>query len=406
MRQEVGNDRRLMVTLPLTVLAVALGTVGAVTVLRASRRGATTLAATIKGLFVAGVAILAGLVAVLGIAAATSLRMFGVMHYAYLAGTVSVPMVGAAGLVAAFRNWMAERRATESTSSEAEGEPRRSRWSGVGAGAVIAILLLPAPVGFYATHIEPLWLRVDHIDVALDPSRAGDDPVTIAVLSDLQTNRVGHHEREAVEAVMAAKPDVILIPGDLFHGNDDEFARELEPMRELLGRLRAPHGVYFVQGDAEPDKWLPRMIAGTDLQVLNADVVDLEIGDRRVRIGGHTLHPNAMDAHWVRKGLLDTTDPGVITILLAHRPDTALYLPADSRVDLTVAGHTHGGQIVVPGIGPLVTLSDIPRDVARGGLHRIDGNQIYVSPGVGVERGDAPQVRLFNRPAIAILTLR
>lgn len=398
-----------MVTLPLTLLAVALGAVGAITVLSASRRGATTLTATGRGLFVTLCAILAGFVVVLAVAAVGSLRMFGVIHYAYLAGTISVPMVGAAGIVASCRSWLATRRAQGSGRAAEQDEQHEHgalRWSKVGAGAVIAVLLLPAPVGFYATHVEPLWLRVDHVDVAVDGSRAGDDPVTIGVMSDLQTNRVGHHEREAVDALMEAKPDLIVIPGDLFHGNDEEFARELDAMRSLLGRLSAPHGVYMVQGDADPAKWWGRMLEGTDITVLDRDVVDLEVGDRRIRLGGHTLHPSAYDADVVRTDLDRTDDDGAITILLAHRPDTVLYLRERSRVDLTIAGHTHGGQIVVPGFGPLVTLSDVPRDVARGGLHRVDGNQIYVSPGVGIERGDAPQVRLFNRPAVAILTLR
>ena len=249
-------------------------------------------------------------------------------------------------------------------------------------------------------------MRVDHVDVAVDPERTGGDPITIGVLADLQTNRVGHHEREAVDRLVAAAPDVIVIPGDLFHGNDSEYARELDAMRDLLGRLKAPHGVYFTQGDADPDVWRERMLEGTDIEVLDRDVVDVEIGDRRLRIGGHTLHPSAHDADVVRSELQATEDDGAITVLVAHRPDTVLYLPPRSRVDLTIAGHTHGGQIVVPGIGPLVTLSEVPRAVARGGLHEVAGNQIYVSPGVGIERGDAPQVRLFNRPAVAILTLR
>ncbi len=90
---------------------------------------------------------------------------------------------------------------------------------------------------------------------------------------------------------------------------------------------------------------------------------------------------------------------------MSHRPDTVGLLPPDARVDLTVAGHTHGGQVVVPGFGPLVTLSGVPRDVARGGLHDVDGNRIYVSPGVGLQRGPAPQVRLFSPPTVAVLTL-
>lgn len=60
---------------------------------------------------------------------------------------------------------------------------------------------------------------------------------------------------------------------------------------------------------------------------------------------------------------------------------------------------------MVPGFGPIVTLSEVPRGVARGGLGRIDGNRIYVSPGVGLQRGQAPQVRLFAPPAVAVLTL-
>lgn len=371
-----------MVTLPLTVLAVGVGALAAVVVLVSHRRGAPGDVALRRGVTALVFLAAAGTTVVVGFVATGRIRGFGLMHHAYLVGTVSIPMLGVAAA------WVTWRRGT-----------------GALARVAAVALLLPAAVGFYATHVEPHWLRVDRVTVAVDPARAGDDPVTIGVLADLQTNRVGSHERAAVRRLVEADPDLIVIPGDLFHGNDDEYARELDAMRALLGQLEAPHGVYFVQGDADPPQWVDRMLEGTDIVVLDRDVVALEVGDRRLRIGGHTLHPSAHDADVVRTALQQTTDPEVITVLLAHRPDTVLYLDPWSRVDLTVAGHTHGGQIVVPGIGPLVTLSDVPRHVARGGLHRVDDNQIYVSTGVGIERGDAPQVRIFNRPSVAILTL-
>lgn len=372
-----------MVTLPLTAAAVVFGLLGAAVVVVARRRGLVDRRALLRGAVALAVVAGVGTAVVVGLALADHLRVFGVMHHVYLVATISVPLLGVAG---AWASW---------------------RRGGTTVARVLSVLLLvPAPIGFYATHVEPLWLRVDHLTVPVDPSRAGDDPVTIGVLADLQANDVGAHEHEAVTRLMEAAPDVILIPGDLFHGTDEEYARELGEMRELLGRLDAPHGVYFTQGDADPPAWFALMLEGSTIEVMNRDVVDLEIGDRRLRIGGHTLHPSGHDAEVVRTELQETEDDGAITVLFGHRPDTALYLPPSSRVDLTVAGHTHGGQIVVPGFGPLVTLSDVPRDVARGGLHEIDGNQIYVSPGVGVERGDAPQVRLFNRPAVALLTLR
>ena len=98
-------------------------------------------------------------------------------------------------------------------------------------------------------------------------------------------------------------------------------------------------------------------------------------------------------------------DAGTVRILMSHRPDTVLGLPADADVDLTVAGHTHGGQISLPVVGPLITLTNVPRAVAAGGVHRVNGNQIYVSPGIGMERGHAPQVRFGVPPTVGIVDL-
>ena len=84
-----------------------------------------------------------------------------------------------------------------------------------------------------------------------------------------------------------------------------------------------------------------------------------------------------------------------------------LDLPADTRVDLVVAGHTHGGQLRLPGLGPLVTASNVPRRVGGGGLHRLGGSRrVYVSRGVGMERGQAPRMRFLCPPEVSLLTLR
>jgi predicted MPP superfamily phosphohydrolase len=73
---------------------------------------------------------------------------------------------------------------------------------------------------------------------------------------------------------------------------------------------------------------------------------------------------------------------------------------------LTLSGHTHGGQLQLPLVGPLTTASNVPRDVAAGGLHSLDGRRLYVSRGIGVERDQAPRLRFGAPPEISIVTLR
>lgn len=371
-------------TLWLTLVAVLAGLVAVAVVLVARRRTVPLAEVAVRAVVaivgVAGVAIVGATV----VAAAGRLGLFGLAHLLYLLGTITVPAAGLA------LGWAVLRAA-----------PGSAR---VVPAALALLLVLPAPLGAWATHVAPFRLQVDRADVTVSDQRAGDDPVRIGVLSDLQTGRVTEHERDAVSRLLAADPDLILLPGDLFQGSVADFERELPAMRELLARLEAPHGVYLAPGDVDPEPWVEALVDGTGIEVLRRDVAEVDVGDRQLWIGGHSLEPFGPDAREVRRRLLEAPEP-VITVLLAHRPDTVLALPDRSRIDLTVAGHTHGGQIVIPGVGPLFTMSDVPRSVARGGLHSVAGNTIYVSPGVGMERGHAPQVRLFCPPEIGVLTL-
>jgi len=94
-----------------------------------------------------------------------------------------------------------------------------------------------------------------------------------------------------------------------------------------------------------------------------------------------------------------------VKILLGHRPDWVLRLPPNATVDLTVAGHTHGGQVQLPFLGPLITFSAVPTEVGAGGLHEVNGNRVYVSSGVGWEHGGAPRIRFMAPPTVGVITL-
>lgn len=364
-------------SLVMTGLAIGAAAVGLIVVAAVADGGDRPL-----GLW----SVAAGLAALGATAAATSVigltlwwGFFGAVHLLYLVAVVAVPVLGVGTLALA-----------------------RTRSARPAAMVAAGLLLVPAPIGIYATHIAPFRLTVERIDVAVDAERTGSDPVRLAVLADLQTSHVGDHERAAVRAVMDARPDLVVLPGDVFQGDEEQLRRNGAGVRELLEGLTAPGGVYLVEGDT--DRWGDiRRVVPDHVVLLDDEVVDVAVGDRTVRLGGTRLAHATPSADAVRRQLVDSD--AEITVLVSHRPGAVWGLPAGSGVDLVVAGHTHGGQVALPWIGPPVTLSTVPRDVGAGGLHELDGNPIYVSRGVGMERGEAPQVRFGVPPTVGILDL-
>ena len=94
--------------------------------------------------------------------------------------------------------------------------------------------LLGIPTGLYATFIEPFRLQLERAKVTVAPQRGGQSPVRVAILADIQTNRITDYERRAVQRVLELQPDIILMPGDLFQGTATQFQRQLPALRDLL----------------------------------------------------------------------------------------------------------------------------------------------------------------------------
>lgn len=301
-----------------------------------------------------------------------------VVHAVYLALVIGLPLAGA--IVLAF------------------GRPCSP--------AVIALCLLSLaaiPIGIYATHIEPFWLRVDAVKVAVDG--IGEE-VRIGVLADLETTSIGSYENRVVDRLIAQRPDIVVIPGDL-HSLDSDLIDEWSPQfTELVQRLTdAVPFVYLVNGHSDTVSDLRWIALGTGARVLDNEIETFELKGNVFHIAGISLLDDVYEpaARRVAKRFAHEEFPGV-RLLLAHEPD-AIQLLQGNSVDLLIAGHTHGGQVAVPFIGPPVTASRVPRHVAAGGLHELHGIPTYVSTGVGRERGNAPQLRFGVRPSIGIIDL-
>jgi len=277
------------------------------------------------------------------------------------------------------------------------------------ARALTAVCALGLPaLGFYGSVLEPRNLQVERVEVPIAREHAPSEPLRVAVLADIQSRSVDDHLRTAVREAMRFEPHLIVLPGDLIQlESEEEYLAAVPQFRELLQPLDAPLGVYFVIGNTDSDELVARVFEGTRVRLLVDETVELEFAGRRIVLGGadiFQLSPSSPECFVSR---FDRRDADELRILVSHLPDHGVtWLSGRTPgIDLSIAGHTHGGQVTIPGFGPPVTLSLVPRAVAAGGLHRVHGRQIYVSRGIGMERGLAPPLRILCPPEVALLTL-
>jgi uncharacterized protein len=251
----------------------------------------------------------------------------------------------------------------------------------------------------YATLVEPRWLEVVREPIHIRDLPPGLEGLRIALLTDLHAGGTSPHSvvRRAVRLAMRERPHLVAVTGDLASDRARGFGRVL---REMEG-LAAPLGVYAVPGNHDYSvgirTWHRQVAAHPVLQDLTNRALVREVDGARLCIAGvdDLGHGTpSLDA-------LPPPDERDCTILLAHDPEQAERARRRyDAVDLVLAGHTHGGQIRLPWIGPLATRS--PSGEFDAGLRRRPWTQVYVSRGVGTVH---LPVRFGCRPEVSLLTL-
>jgi predicted MPP superfamily phosphohydrolase len=253
----------------------------------------------------------------------------------------------------------------------------------VSAGFVVLLLLAAA----WCSVIEPRWVARREIEHAV-PRWQGPPGLKVAVASDWHFSKrpfMGvmtlSRARAIVGEINAARPDVILLPGDFIGDSDylpDRAATPEEEIAAVLGELRAPLGVFAVLGNH--DWWHdgPKFAAALrarGIQVLENEAVPIDAGLWVAGIGDHfTDHSKPREA-------LAKVPARAQALVFMHDPASLLELPPVEG--LVVAGHTHGGQVRIPFYGALYVPGAAPREWSYGwvdhGAHRM-----YVTSGLGV----------------------
>jgi predicted MPP superfamily phosphohydrolase len=266
---------------------------------------------------------------------------------------------------------------------------------------IVAVALLAAPflVVLWAFGIEPGMLVVRHprMELAGWPSE-----MRIAVLSDLHVGspHVGLDKlRTIVEKTNAENPALVVLLGDFViggpggHGIRGGNFVEPEQTAEELKKLRAPLGVYAVLGNH--DWWYNGERVGKALTDAGIPVLE-----NRAVHAGHIWLGGIADL-WTREpdvaGTLKQVTGSDPVVLITHNPDIFPDVPA--RVSLTLAAHTHGGQVNLPLFGRVVTTSRLGY---TAGEFVEQGRHLFVTTGIGTS---IMPVRLGVPPEIVILTL-
>ena len=214
----------------------------------------------------------------------------------------------------------------------------------------------------------------------------------VGFLTDLHRSRAVPHEliESAVGMLMSERPDLIVLGGDYVTWGDRRF---VQPVAEALTPLSAPHGVFGVLGNHDDDRDMPAALAANGFAILR---------DARTQI---TVRGETLDLigirYWTRR-VADITrvvrGSSPNSILLAHTP-SRLAEAASLGLPLMLSGHTHGGQVVLPGIGAIAA-RNFP---VIAGAGRRDNTTVFVSRGIGTVY---VPVRIGCPPEVAILTLR
>jgi uncharacterized protein len=254
-----------------------------------------------------------------------------------------------------------------------------------GAGAVVG----PAVYGYLYGRHELAVTRATLQVTALPPALAG---LRIGLITDIHRSRWVSHEdvAEAVQMLTTERPDLMILGGDYVTHGDRQY---VGPSADALAPLTAPNGVFAILGNHDDDHDMPAALGRKGIQVLK---------DARTRL---TVRGEPLDLigirFWTKRqgDIADLVrDCSPATILLAHDPRRIVEAAA-LNVPLVLSGHTHGGQVVLPGIGA-VAARKFP--TAAGALRR-DRTTMFVSRGLGTIY---VPVRINCPPEVAVLTLQ
>ncbi|MCF6228491.1 MAG: metallophosphoesterase [Planctomycetes bacterium] len=266
-----------------------------------------------------------------------------------------------------------------------EVDESRRRFMAKAALAPPLAALAASSVGAALAYVEPVITKVD---LPVRPEHTGLKGLKIAQFSDVHVGRFTTAERltEIANSVNAQKPDIVVCTGDLF---DNDYNSQVEQVTNFLMQMRAPLGQYFCFGNHEyyaaGSTQVEDMIAAIEsagFKVLRDEHKKIETNDGHMYLLG-VDYPGRVQPHVSFKRALEgIPDDGAPRVALAHSP-VSWGAGRDFPIDLTLSGHTHGGQVSAGRIGDLELSPALAMHTYVRGDYEHNGKRLHVNCGTG-----------------------
>jgi len=274
--------------------------------------------------------------------------------------------------------------------------------------AAVAASAAPFVVSAYGLFYGRINLEITHKRIALPRLPKAFHGFQIAQLSDIHIGPFmpAGEIRKYVEMANQLKPDLFALTGDFITWDPETQ----EPVVEVLAGLKAPYGVVGCLGNHELWYDVEDSITGLfrrkGIRILRQEA-------QIIRSGGEELNVMGVDYQTIRRlepptsrfvgrylaGVENLMQPGAVNVLMSHNPNT-FDRAAELGVDLSLAGHTHGGQVTLEYIHPGITPSRLITPYVKGWFEK-SGSQLYVNSGIGtmfvpVRVGAPPEITVFE----------
>lgn len=270
--------------------------------------------------------------------------------------------------------------------------------------AVLAVLA----AGVFWLRWQCWGVQATHTEAVLPGLPAGFDGFTIVHLSDLHGHPYGPDSERLLRMTAEQEPDLIVVTGDLIDRKE-----QLDMVPALARGLAAIAPAYYVTGNHEwalgggAVKELKALLTECGVTVLSNRSELLERDGGQVVLAG-VDDPNGYADQLSPEGLYGAIQlkyPGAYTVLLAHRNDRFGQY-ANAGYDFVLSGHGHGGIVRLPFVGGLIGTDRrfFPR--WSSGLYTVGDSTLFVSRGLGNNTTPFPGFRIFNRPELAVVTLK